>query len=310
MSDERSFEQYDLRTQADTAIYEISKFLDKPEYADHAMENLFNIALLAAIRLNEVRRSNPELAKSFASDRTQWPYWLSPGVKGWKKDGVPEEIRDILYNLGLGEADGSWPIKGAEDLIGRAIKYWRSGIADIRSDPDADPSFSEYPEVPSPYGEYYHKHVLDLPDLGSDKPSCRAWAKAIFDLIFIKYGLSDQIPISFKDEGVQMVTMLPEESELFDRSHVAYSLFRPCSNTFMEKKLDEAQFFWDECYDKAVEIAGNDATSDTLDAKTEEIFDRRYSIVPPHKMGDHPTDEEFRREAIQFIMGRLKGMVP
>jgi len=309
MSDERSFEQYDLRGQADKAIYDISKFLDKPEYADHAMENLFNIALLAAIRLNEVRRSNPKLAKRFAGTRTQWPYWISPSLTGWKEYGIPPEVWKIVHNLGIGNADGAWPIKGTEDLVGRAIKSWKSGIAEIRRDPDADPVFSGHPEVHSPYGDYYHKHVLDLPNLGKDKPSCRAWAKAIFDLIFIQYSLSNQVPDSFNEEGVAIVEIEAGKSEYFDKSFIAYSLLRPSSDTFMENKIADAQTKWDESQRIAISSLNESPTNEEVRAKTEEIFKRMYDSETPEEIGDHPTDKEFRANTVAYIMGRLKTMV-
>lgn len=96
MSDERCNELYDLRGQADRAIYEISKFLEKPEYADHAMECLFNIAILSSAELNHFRFKEPELLKRFASTRTQWPYWLGHEQEGWVKTRMPSGIRQAL----------------------------------------------------------------------------------------------------------------------------------------------------------------------------------------------------------------------
>jgi hypothetical protein len=301
---------YYLGGQASSAITGLSEFLEKPEHAYDAMQNLFNIALVAAYELNKVRRSNPELAKRFAGDRTQWPYWLSPGLKGWKEDGVPPEIWEILHDLGMGEADGAWPIGGTEDRVGRVIKSWRSAIAGIRSDPDADPVFSGHPEVHSPYGDYYHKHVLDLPNLGKDKPSCRAWAKAIFDLIFIEYSLSNQVPDSFNEEGVAIVEIEAGKSEYFDKSFIAYSLLRPSSDTFMENKIADAQTKWDESQRIATSSLNESPTDEEVRAKTEEIFKRMYDSEAPEEIGDHPTDKKFRTNAVAYIMGRLKGMVP
>lgn len=303
---------YYLGGQATSAISGLVEFLEKPEHAYDAMQNLFNIAIVAAYDLNEVRRSNPELAKRFAGDNTQWPYWLSPGLIGWKRGQMPEEIEDILFNIGLGEGDGVWPIKGSEDRIGRTIKVWKSGIEKVRSDPDADQNIIEYlefPEMPNPYGEYCHKHVLDLPNLGKDKSSCRAWAKAIFDLIFIEYSLSNQVPDSFNKEGVAIVEIEAGKSEYFDKSFIAYSLLRPCSDTFMKNKIADAQAKWDESQRIAISSLNESPTNEEVRAKTQSIFKRMYGSGTPEEIGDHPTEEEFKANAVAYIMGRLKTMV-
>jgi len=300
-----------LGGQASSAISGLVEFLEKPEHAYDAMQNLLNIALVAAYDLNEVRRSNPELAKRFAGDHTQWPYWLSPGSIGWKRGQMPEEIEDILFNMGLGEGDGVWPIKGSEDQIGRTIKSWKAEIERVRSDPDADQDiieYLEYPEMPNPYGEYYHKNVLDLPNLGKDKSSCLAWAKAIFDLIFIEYSRMNQVPDSFNKDGVSIVEIEAGESEYFDKSFIAYSLLRPSSDTFMKKKIADAQAKWDESQRIAISSLNESPTNEEVSAKTKEIFKRMYGSETPEEIGDHPTDKKFRTNAFAYIQGRLKTM--
>ena len=74
MKEKRCKELYDLRAEADQALRKISKFLEKPEHTDHAMQNLFNIAIFSSTNLNHFRFEEPELLKRFASKQSQWPY--------------------------------------------------------------------------------------------------------------------------------------------------------------------------------------------------------------------------------------------
>lgn len=70
------------------------------------MQNLFNIAIFSSTNLNHFRFEEPELLKRFASKQSQWPYWLGHDQKGWVKSRMPEEIREVLYEIGL-NTDGA-----------------------------------------------------------------------------------------------------------------------------------------------------------------------------------------------------------
>lgn len=328
MSDERCNELYDLRGQADRAIYEISKFLEKPEYADHAMECLFNIAILSSAELNHFRFKEPELLKRFASTRTQWPYWLGHEQEGWVKTRMPKEIREVLYEIGLNSDPAGWPVKPTNDFLGRKIKLWRGNMVDFRRNPDYSPNIVEDLEL----DETFRDRLMKLPEMDATKKTRRAWAKVIFDIIFQRYwlysfhnpsGIPPRDLELFQEEGSELVERPEGESALYDKSRFAYSLLRPCSETMMQRRKSENEVLRQQCFDEARDWylkkvcskGAEDRGPVSLDelpeedeakirSKAEDLMKRRFDIDPFDP--GHPTDKEFREQTVEIITGRLK----
>ena len=93
---------------------------------------------------------------------------------------MPDEIREILYEIGLNSDPAGWPVKPANDFLGRKIKLYRGRIVDFRRNSDYSPNIVEDPELDTEF----RNTLLNLPELDNSKSTQRAWAKVIFDLIF------------------------------------------------------------------------------------------------------------------------------
>jgi hypothetical protein len=275
MSEKRCKELYDLRAEADQALRKISKFLEKPEYADQAMENLFNIAIWTSSTLNHFRFKEPDTLKRFASKQSQWPYWLGHDQKGWVKSRMPREIRDVLYEIGLNTDGANGPSGAKNDFLGRIIKSERAALVEFRRDPNATPSYADDLEA----SEELRNKILGLPKLENSRKSLRAWAAVIFDRIFQWHTLLEERGAGtykrslelFLEEGGEIVERNRRESSFYDKSKFAYSFFRPCSDTLLQRQRIKA------------------------------ILDKKKLIEKAH-----PTDDEFREQSIKVIIGRLK----
>ena len=329
-----SYESHQITSGTERAIPDLLKLIESyPDGAERAIETLYNIASTAITALAKAEEIDADAFRRFAGYKTKWPHMLEQS-KGWVKSRMPEDVRRVLYDIGLGETGmGLW--KGKDDAIGISCKHWFSVLISLRDYPDywhERFSFMEPEDGLEPTDEYIFYQSCDLPALENESFILREWAKAIFELIFLDIdltGFRTTHPQGYKTipdrsdleaAGVELIELPKGTSELFDRNSFAYSLFWPCSESFLSRaKTVENK----NAYNEAKEIAEAEAykrrrtrdgeipdldDSPLEDFEHEEVGEFAKKLVDTNSTQqgvDPPSDEVFKENAVNTLANRL-----
>ena len=307
---------YECYDKAKKSIKGLVSLLSHPDFKGEAIERLYSIALLAIQQLEKAREEQPDLASALASTKNSWPYVLSPG-KGWVKTRMPQDVREILYELGLGSSPEAWPVSGREDFIGRLIKMGKTYVESFRTGDIRKATFGPFVLDPT-FGKEDFEFIGELPPLNKASAVRKQWAKAVFKIVLCTLtkqrksnpfeGLADAIFEEFKNEGGKIIKLKSGYSEIYDKSPFFYSVFFRCSKGFLSKKKAESLESWEICEREVRSRFGAKAGVCALREETEKLFKRRHRLEIPDKQSPYPNDVDFKREAIDFIAGRLKSM--
>jgi len=281
-----------------------------PAMAARAIEALFNIAGASISALEEARKANPNAHRKFAGFHRKWPHMLTKG-KRWTKTQVPDDVREVLFEMGLGE---SVPIssKAKSDVLGRVIKWWFMELYRRIEYPDMfESDYENYlanledEEIPGDeYSVFPYLKKVRLPKFKRDKTTLRKWAKAIFDLIFLDdlwlifgkdapWGALRATEDDIRAAGIELVKLSKGESKLCDKKMIAYSLLRTCSDTYMKRMQSGNKKLRQECSKEGKNLL-----------KAKGLLKRRYGLEWADPA--HPKDDQLKEEAIDKIAGRLK----
>lgn len=329
-----SYESHQITSGTERAIPDLLKLIESyPDGAERAIETLYNIASTAIKALGKAEEIDADAFRRFAGYKTKWPHMLEQS-KGWVKSRMPEDVRRVLYDMGLGET-GMEFWEGKDDPIGISCKHWFSVLISNMEYPDywhERFSIMEPGDGLEPTDEYIFYHFCDLPALENKSSVLREWAKAIFELIFLDIDFTGfgtthlrgykTIPdrSDLEAAGVGLIELPKGTSELFDRNSLAYSLFWPCSESFLSRaKTVENK----NTYDEAKEIAEAEVykrrrtrdgeipdldDSPLEDFEREEVKEFAKKLVDANSMQqgvDPPSDEVFKENAVNTLANRL-----
>jgi hypothetical protein len=248
------------------------KLLNDPKIAKDTLQQIYNSSILSVLELQQIRIDHPELVKEFASKNTLWPHLIGPS-KGWVKTRMPEDAREIIYDLGLATSTLAPKINDDDDCIALEISSAIFELMNWR----AQPHLRQFHEMEGPRksvfstllgvecGDWWSR-FFELPELAPNKASCLAWAEIVFDRLFLRYTVREAIEEEFeadrktaetdgkrlrydidwmpKDETVAMEKLFSEsgeiidlpagESEYYDKSCYIYTLLRPKSDNKLQ----------------------------------------------------------------------------